>query len=95
MDAKNDERIGKRVVKHDKSMFVPVRVASISRVSQKPVFIDLNYRCGLHLKLTTVVCYKPPSWEKKSNNTSQGSAVTTILSKPRMLFHVCEGDFGI
>ena len=29
------------------------------------------------------------------NNTGQGSAVTTILSKPRIIFHVCEGDFGI
>ena len=27
------------------------------------------------------------------NNTGQGSAVTTILSKPRIIFHVCEGQF--
>ena len=30
----------------------------------------------------------------QSNNT-RGSAVTTILSKPRILLHVCETDLGI
>ena len=71
---------------------------SISRVFHKPVFIGLNCRCGLHLRpkeLLHYCCHQPPAWEQQSNNTGQGSAVTTILSKPRIIFHVCEGDFGI
>ena len=82
---------------------------SISRVSHKPVFIGLNYGSGLHLKLKELLySQKYSHWirvlhycclllaasmGKQSNNTGQGSAVTTILSKPRMLFHGCELRF--
>ena len=84
----------------------PVRVASISRVfheylisSHKPVFIGLNYRCGLHLKLnkSPALQLSVISRQHGNNNrtiTGQESAVATILTKPRMLY-VCEGDFGI
>ena len=35
------------------------------------------------------------SVEQLQLNNTGGSAVTTILSKPRILLHVCETDLGI
>ena len=73
---------------------------SISRVFHKPVLIGLNCRCGLHLRLKELLHYCCLSLAASmgttiSNNTGQGSAVTTMLSKPRIIFDVCEGDYGI
>ena len=76
-------------------------LTSISRVFHKPVFIGLNCQCGLHLRLKELLHYCCLSLAASMGTTIELSTIpvrdrlSTILSKPRIIFHVCVGDFGI